>query len=147
MAVVEISTSGDVALTEEWIEGYCMRLLTAIDRANGELSLLFTDDAEIHPLNRDWRGVDRSTDVLSFAQGEAEGGQTHILGDVVISIETTKRQAMERGHSVERELKVLLVHGVLHLVGYDHIDADEAEEMEALERDLLSRLDEPDDSS
>ena len=117
-------------------------LLDLLDVPDAELSVLLCDDAFILPLNRDYRGKDRPTDVLSFSQREGEDGDPEdpVLGDVVISVETAGRQAAERGHALEHELRVLLVHGVLHLLGYDHEVDEEAEEMEALERDLLSRL-------
>lgn len=118
------------------------RLLAAFDLPEGELSLVLCDDAFIHPLNRDWRGKDRPTDVLSFAQREGDEADPDddVLGDVIISVETAARQAAERGHPLGHELRVLLVHGVLHLLGYDHEVDEEAEEMEALERDLLAEL-------
>ncbi|TNE84457.1 MAG: rRNA maturation RNase YbeY [Deltaproteobacteria bacterium] len=114
-----------------------------LDVAEGELSVLLTDDATIHPLNRDWRGKDRPTDVLSFSQieGEAVPGAPLVLGDVIISLETASRQAAERGHSLDREVQILLVHGIVHLLGYDHEEDDEAEEMEAIERAIHAKLD------
>lgn len=137
----------DVSLTEgcEWpvetIVADAERVLAHFGLQEAELSVLLTDDATIHPLNRDWRGKDRPTDVLSFAQREGEVmGQVELLGDVIISLQTAARQAEERGHSPAHEVRVLLVHGICHLLGYDHEQDDEAEEMEALERDLLSDL-------
>ena len=107
-----------------------------------ELSILLCDNQFIWPLNRDYRGKDAPTDVLSFAQREGEGADPNdpILGDVIISIERAAEQAPQHGKSLEDELKLLLVHGVLHLLGYDHIDAEEAEEMEHREREILSQL-------
>jgi probable rRNA maturation factor len=117
-------------------------LLAAADLAAAELSLVLCGDAFIQVLNRDYRGQDRPTDVLSFAMREGEDGDADdpVLGDVVISLETAARQAAERGHSVGREVQFLLVHGFLHLLGYDHADdAGEAEMEEAAAR-LLGRL-------
>ncbi|MGQ9631248.1 MAG: rRNA maturation RNase YbeY [bacterium] len=92
-----------------------------------EVSVLLTDDEEIRSLNRRYRGVDRPTDVLAFAMGECRSAAPDdILGDVVISVDTAQRQAEELGHSLERELEILLIHGILHLLGYDH-DADGGE--------------------
>jgi probable rRNA maturation factor len=112
-----------------------------------ELSVLLTDDAGIHPMNLDYRGKDKPTDVLSFGQGGfhqgervATHGDPNVLGDVVISLETAQRQADERGHPIEHELRVLIVHGLVHLLGWDHEDDVEAEQMESVERDLLARL-------
>lgn len=83
---------------------------------------MLTDDSEIHQLNKKYRGVDRPTDVLSFSQQEGEFPSvvSNFLGDVVISYETATRQAKEENHSLYRELFILLSHGILHLLGYDH---------------------------
>ena len=99
-----------------------------MDRSDAELSILITDDEEIRSLNRDYRSVDRSTDVLSFSQmdGDGPGIASQLLGDVVISWETAQRQSRELGHAVSDEMKRLLVHGVLHLLGYDHEGDEEA---------------------
>ena len=111
----------------------------------GEVALTFVDDEQIHELNRDYRGIDRPTDVLSFAMNESldeeldivyeleEGEETElpeVLGDIIISVQRAKQQSEEYGHSLERELGFLFVHGFLHLLGYDHQDdASEAEMM------------------
>ncbi len=92
-----------------------------------EVSILLTNDAGITDLNREYRGIDTPTDVLSFSQVEGEDvsaapGEPVLLGDVVISVETAQRQAMERGCALEDEMEVLLAHGLLHLLGYDHAD-------------------------
>jgi probable rRNA maturation factor len=98
-----------------------------------EVNLVLTGDARIHELNRDYRGMDKPTDVLSFSQIEGVGGFVAApsgrlaLGDVVISVDTAARQAAEQGHSLQAELNHLAVHGALHLLGYDHeVDGDEA---------------------
>jgi probable rRNA maturation factor len=85
--------------------------------------VLFCDDTFIQGLNREYRGQDKPTDVLSFAQEPVPGGP-ELLGDVVISVDTARRQAQEQGHSLSREVEWLLCHGMLHLLGYD----DETEE-------------------
>ena len=104
------------------------KILDDSGRSEAELSILVTDDEEIHSLNRIYRATDRPTDVLSFSQLEGEGPVTapQLLGDVVISWETAQRQALELGHPVLVEMKRLLVHGVLHLLGFDHEKDDEA---------------------
>jgi probable rRNA maturation factor len=98
------------------------RILNDLDRSEAELSILITDDEEIRSLNRDYRSVDSPTDVLSFSQVEGDGPVVgpQLLGDVVISWETAQRQSRELGHAVSEEMKRLLVHGILHLLGYDH---------------------------
>mgnify|MGYP001314494760 CR=1 FL=1 len=109
--------------------------LDAMGQPASEVSLVLCGDAFIHPLNRDHRNKDRPTDVLAFAQREGEFAflDDHLLGDVIISLETAQRQADERGHSLLLELEILLVHGTLHLLGYDHVEDDDAEIMEAEE--------------
>jgi probable rRNA maturation factor len=104
------------------------RILDDSGRSEAELSILITDDEEVCSLNRVYRDMDRPTDVLSFSQLEGEGPVIvpQLLGDVVISWETAQRQASELGHGVSVEMKRLLVHGVLHLLGFDHEKGDEA---------------------
>lgn len=84
----------------------------------GELSVLFTGDAEMKTLNRQWRGKDKTTDVLAFPAGGGPGPDT--LGDVVISVPVARKQAAKAGWSMEKEALFLLIHGLLHLMGYDH---------------------------
>ena len=98
------------------------QILENLEETECELSLLLTDDAEIRELNRTWRKLDQATDVLSFPQDEEavnESGET-LLGDVVISVETAARQAEEHHLSFNEELILLAIHGILHLLGYDH---------------------------
>lgn len=118
------------------------RLLKVLALPEAELSLVLCDDAFIQPLNRDFRGKDAPTDVLSFAQreGEAADPDDPVLGDVIISVQTAARQAAERGYGLDKELRVLLVHGLLHLLGHDHLEAEEAALMQAEERRLLALL-------
>ncbi len=111
---------------------------------NIELSILLTNDEQIAELNRQYRGIDAPTDVLSFSQLEgeqvADGDADHVvLGDIVISVETAARQASERGCSTEDEIELLMVHGLLHLLGYDHAHAGEAERMFARQEAILGR--------
>lgn len=104
------------------------KMLAALDLDDAELSILLCDDPTIHTLNRDFRHKDKPTDVLAFAMREGEAGDLAgaILGDVVISLDTARRQAAERGHAIASEITFLLAHGLLHLVGYDHRnDAEE----------------------
>jgi len=107
-----------------------------------EVSVLLTDDATIHELNRNYRGVDRPTDVLSFAQREGEdaSGDEALLGDVVISIERAQEQADRYGHSLAREVGFLAVHGTLHLLGWDHEDAHEEQAMMQKTEDILATI-------
>ena len=111
-----------------------------------EISVTLTDDTHIHTLNREHRGVDRPTDVLSFPQYEADEldyfapDETIVLGDIVISLEHARAQAKEYGHSYVRELACLCVHSVLHLLGYDHIEKDDEKVMLGLQREILDDI-------
>ena len=112
---------------------------------NSEVSITLTDDEHIHALNKKFRGVDRPTDVLSFAFRESDepeilGADFEILGDVIISLERAKFQAEEFGHSFKREIIFLEVHGLLHLLGYDHMQDDERQEMETEQRFIMDKL-------
>ena len=112
---------------------------------NSELSLTLTDDEHIHALNKKFRGIDRATDVLSFAFRESDepeiiGTDFEILGDVIISLERAKVQAEEFGHSFKREVIFLEVHGLLHLLGYDHMEESERQEMETEQKFIMEKL-------
>jgi probable rRNA maturation factor len=112
-----------------------------------ELSLVLTGDAEQRRLNRRYRGRDEPTNVLSFPSGEAAGparGAPLLLGDVVLACETLAREAAEQRTPFADHLRHLVVHGVLHLLGYDHVEEGEARRMEALETAILRRLGIPD---
>lgn len=110
-----------------------------------EVSVVLTSDAAVQALNRDWRAKDAPTNVLSFAVRESAtpappSGVAEALGDVVVAFETTAREAAEAEKQLKDHLCHLLVHGVLHLVGYDHGEDAEAEEMESLETEILAGL-------
>lgn len=108
-----------------------------------ELSVLLTDDAQIQQMNRDFRGVDKPTDVLSFPAGEALPGMEDAdpyLGDIAISVPYAARQAAQAGHDLAGELQLLVIHGVLHLLGYDHDDPEEKAAMWAAQTAVLAQL-------
>lgn len=111
-----------------------------------ELSIVLADDALLRELNAKWRGIDKPTNVLAFAaeSGDTPPGAPCLLGDVVIAFETVAREAEAQGKPLAHHLRHLIVHGVLHLVGWDHEDPAEAERMEALEVAILQHLDVPD---
>ena len=112
----------------------------------GEVSVTLTDNAYIQTLNKKYRQIDRPTDVLSFALNEGEEPQItgtpefNVLGDIVLSVEQAKEQAAEYGHSLRREIAFLTVHGMLHLLGYDHIEEDDRLEMEREQKAVMERL-------
>jgi probable rRNA maturation factor len=104
----------------------------------GDLSLILTDDAQLHNLNQQFRGVDAPTDVLSFADGDTDpdSGRPY-LGDVILSVPRAAAQAAAAGHSLLDELILLTIHGVLHLLGYDHAEPDEKAAMWRAQADAL----------
>jgi probable rRNA maturation factor len=116
------------------------------EQPESELSLVFTDDAAIRELNNDWRDKDKPTNVLSFPAFALKPGQKPgpMLGDIVIARETVAREAVDEEKPFDHHLTHLIVHGFLHLVGYDHLTEAEAEEMEGLERKILEHLAIPD---
>lgn len=129
--------------------------LQAVARLNGlpkaaEVDVTIVDDEEIHALNREYRDMDKPTDVLSFALDEDSeesdepelvgGPEEHLYGDIIISAETALRQAEEYGHGLEREMTYLAVHGMFHLLGYDHMTEEEKSVMRAKEEEALRAI-------
>ncbi len=127
---VEVSrqaTKSRVVSTEE-VRSAAEAMLRSLKLPRAELSVLLCDDATIHALNRDYRKKNKPTDVLAFAMREGDDGHLagDLLGDVIISLETATRQAKERGVVTRDEVMMLLAHGLLHLLGWDHqTDADD----------------------
>ena len=105
-----------------------------------ELSILLTNDEEQHELNRQWRGKDSATNVLSFPQIEPFGPVIGLLGDITLARETLIREAEEQGVTFEAHFTHLVVHGFLHILGYDHLTDAEALQMEGLETQILASL-------
>ena len=126
------------------LEPVCKRAFdagAAQKNASGEVSLLLTDNSEIQTLNKDWRGKDRPTDVLSFPSDPLD---RPFLGDIAVAYGVTASDAQTGEKSLEQHLSQLLIHGLLHLLGHDHKDDTEAAEMEALEVAALASLGWPD---
>jgi rRNA maturation RNase YbeY len=121
---------------------FARALLAALGEEGAELSIALVDDAEMARLNQHWRGRTGPTDVLAFALREGRHARHRgaLLGDVVIAVGVARAQAAERGHDIETECRRLLIHGVLHLLGYDHERTKEARRMRARERALWRRL-------
>lgn len=110
-----------------------------------EVSVLLTDDARIREMNRIWRNQDKPTNVLSFPAAAIDGlGRVPMLGDIAIAFETVEREAEEEGKPFAHHLSHLAVHGFLHLFGHDHLDDEQGDRMEALERSILETLSIPD---
>lgn len=108
-----------------------------------EITLLLTDDEQLHSLNKAYRGINAPTDVLSFEAGEKMPGMQEddpYLGDIVISVPMAERQAKEGGHSLKAELQLLAVHGTLHLLGYDHEEPEEKDHMWWAQSSILAQL-------
>lgn len=120
------------------------RLLKELQRENGELSVLIVDDEQIRAINRDYLERDRPTNVISFAMTEGEGGNIHpeLLGDIVISTETAMRDALAGDLPLMDEMEFLMIHGLLHLLGYNHenVGHEEAARMKRKEQELFSLL-------
>jgi probable rRNA maturation factor len=109
--------------------------------ADGDLTLILTDDEQLHHLNRDYLGVDAPTDVLSFPASETdpETGRRY-LGDILLSVSRADAQARAAGHPLEDEARLLVVHGVLHLLGHDHADVEEKAKMWKAQAEILASL-------
>jgi probable rRNA maturation factor len=151
---LDIDASSDWPAQPDW-EALAERAGAAVaefapELANQRLSasLLFTSDAEVHALNREWRGRDKPTNVLSFPMQEqqelralAADGPPVLLGDIALALETCTREAEDKGIPLEHHAAHLIVHGLLHLAGHDHeISPEDAQTMEALEIKALARI-------
>lgn len=109
--------------------------------ATGDLTLVLTDDEQLHRLNRDFLGIDTPTDVLSFPASESDPETgAHYLGDILLSIPRAEAQARSAGHSLADEARLLVVHGVLHLLGHDHAEPDEKARMWQAQGEILEGL-------
>lgn len=119
-----------------------------LEVGDADLSLSFVDNPTIHEINLEYRGKDRPTDVISFALEETGDDEIlivgedvpRVLGDIIVSVPMAKEQAQDYGHSVERELGFLVVHGLLHLLGYDHMNEEDEKEMFTLQDDILNEF-------
>lgn len=139
--------------TEKWESEEALRNLVdqalkstfqqvGFEKINSELSLVFTDDERIRIINEKWRHVNSATNVLSFPASAISPGEQPgpILGDIVIAYETVAREANNEDKTFDDHLSHLIVHGLLHLIGYDHQNDEEAEQMEQLEREILANI-------
>ncbi len=153
--ITEVLVAADCWRNAPEAETVIARAITAAAEAvdaefgGAEVSVMLTDDAGIRGLNASWRGIDKPTNVLSFPAPEPAGAghagdAPRMLGDIAIAYETTRKEADEENKPFAAHLSHLAVHGVLHLIGYDHEKDDDAEAMEALEREILGRLGIPD---
>ena len=143
----------DLPEAPEIVETACRAALGAGESVWGgtapetvEVSIVLADDDTVHALNRQYRGIDKPTNVLSFPteKWEEGGGQPVLIGDVVLGFETVKREAKLANKPLGHHVSHLIVHGILHLLGYDHETDSDAAEMEPLETAILARLNIPD---
>jgi probable rRNA maturation factor len=152
-----LSEEIEIFVEEEFLgvvdEGWVKKIVRQILKAEGvvppyEVSLVFTDSETVKQLNRDYRGVDEPTDVLAFYMLPQKGADSSFalppdgitrLGEVIISYPQAVEQAREQGHSTEKELALLIIHGILHLFDYDHEEPEEEAEMRTREKELLEK--------
>lgn len=153
--IINLENAQDKIVLENSVLKRLQEGLNSVARLNdlseeAEVDVTIVDDEEIHTLNREYRGMDKPTDVLSFALDEdmddsdepelVGGPEEHLFGDIIISAETALRQAEEYGHGLEREMTYLAVHGMFHLLGYDHMTEEEKMVMRAKEEEALRAI-------
>ena len=153
--IINLENAQDKIVLENSVLKLLQEGLNSVARLNdlseeAEVDVTIVDDEEIHTLNREYRGMDKPTDVLSFALDEdmadsdepelVGGPEEHLFGDIIISAETALRQAEEYGHGLEREMTYLAVHGMFHLLGYDHMTEEEKMVMRAKEEEALRAI-------
>jgi len=131
-------------LAEQTVRDAVTAAASVLSTADSEVSIVLTDDSAMAVLNRDWRGIDKPTNVLSFpASGHKGSETTRFLGDIVIAYETLVRECGDDNRKFLHHLAHLTVHGFLHLVGYDHETDAQADEMEGLESKIMTRMSMP----
>jgi len=145
VVLVSVDERFAASVSENWLAGIARLVLEAEGVPPAELGVLVTGDETVRELNRQYAGEDETTDVLSFSLREGEEFATPPdgvlrLGEVIVSYPTAERQAQEAGRSTEAELVHLLVHGILHLLGYDHAEPQDERRMRAREEELLGAL-------
>lgn len=151
--LITLENDQDKIVIDDALKSRLVAGLNAAARLHGlteqtEVDITIVDDEEIHRLNREYRNVDRPTDVLSFALDEGgedepellDAPEEHLLGDIIISVETAQRQGEEFGHGLTREVVYLAVHGLLHLLGYDHMTEEDKVIMRAKEEEALREI-------
>ena len=135
-----INNSKEVLKEEELLNDYIKYLVKKLELEKCEFNVIIINNEEIRKINREYRNIDRETDVISFAledEMDIKYDDFRLLGDIYISLDKAYSQAMEYGHSRERELCFLITHGILHLLGYDHMKPDDEREMFTLQESLL----------
>jgi probable rRNA maturation factor len=140
--MISIEIDPDLTFESNILERAAQATLDLNGVPNADLTLVLTGDARLQELNREYLGKDAPTDVLSFPAGDETDPETgrRYLGDVILSLARATEQAQQRGHAIEAEIQLLVVHGVLHLLGHDHAEADEKSRMWAAQAEALERL-------
>ena len=153
LPITEVLVVADCWLNEPDVEAVIQRAIAVAaemvdaDTGEAELAVMLTDDGGIRTLNKNWRGLDKPTNVLSFpalqptAERSSQDDAPRMLGDIAIAYETTRREADDEQKRFDHHLSHLAIHGFLHLIGYDHEKDQDAETMETLEREILAQLD------
>ena len=140
MIHIEVNPSLQTDLAPDILERAAQAVLEN-QSSDGDLTVVLTDDAQLHELNQDYLGIDAPTDVLSFPASETDPETARrYLGDILISIPRAEEQARAAGHALEAEAQLLVVHGTLHLLGYDHAKAEEKARMWKAQAEILERL-------
>ena len=140
MIHVEVNPSLQTGLAVNILERAALAVLEH-QSADGDLTIVLTDDVQLHELNREYLGIDAPTDVLSFSASETDPETARrYLGDILISVPRAEEQARAAGHMLEAEVQLLVVHGALHLLGYDHAEAEEKTRMWKAQAEILERL-------
>lgn len=144
MLNIEIQVQDKRFYFRKWrLKSFCRRIIQSAwkEKESAEVSLVLADDDFVHVLNRDYRGKDCPTNVLSFENAEKPPkGQTWLAGDIVVAYQTVAREAADQGKTFEAHLAHLLIHGTLHLQGYDHLTEKQARVMETTETELMHSL-------
>lgn len=141
MIKIEINQSVGKKINEKWLNKIIVRTLGAVGVKNAEISVAFVNNREMKKLNKTWRGKNKTTDVLSFIYEEKKSGGVKLFGEMIISSPQATRQAREYGWSTKQEIKELLVHGLLHLCGFDHEKGERgARKMKKMEQVILEKI-------
>ena len=143
MNEINITNNTDESIDEKLVYKVANYALEYEKVSNAVLNIIIVDNSYIHKINKEYRGVDRETDVISFALEDDDTFvklPIRVLGDIYISIDKVKSQALEYGHSEKRELSFLTVHGILHLLGYDHMNINDEKVMFQKQEDILDKL-------
>lgn len=141
MVLIQENIHPDMQIKPLLLEHAVQLTLDVLNQPDVDITLRLTDDDELYELNRTYRGIAKPTDVLSFNQDtvDPETGRLY-LGDIIISVDRAIQQAEEQGHSTDQEVAFLAIHGTLHLLGYDHAEADEKQRMWSLQDEIFDQL-------